>query len=231
MFIRGWWWKRGARRRNEGSSDERQRTKDKFHEMVYDLAASNKGWADTRWFGTNVCKTPQDLWSYQELIYQVKPDLIIETGTAFGGSAFYMAHLCDLLGKGRIITIDVRSFNPPSHPRIEHRLGSSTDPVMVESLTAEARKVQTVLVVLDSDHTKKHVLRELQVLSPLVTVGSYIIVEDSNVNGHPVYPEHGPGPYEAIQEFMKGNTSFEVDRYWEKHLLTFNPSGYLKRVK
>jgi cephalosporin hydroxylase len=86
-----------------------------------------------------------------------------------------------------------------------------------------------VLVVLDSDHGKTHVCEELCAYCPLVSIGSYVIAEDTNVNGHPILPQFGPGPMEAVEEFLKMNTNFAIDRSGEKHLLTFNPCGYLRR--
>ncbi len=88
-----------------------------------------------------------------------------------------------------------------------------------------------MMVVLDSDHSRDHVRAELEALAPLVTVGSYLVVEDTNINGHPVLPEFGPGPWEALQEFMEGNEEFEVDRGAEKFYVTMNPGGYLRRVR
>jgi cephalosporin hydroxylase len=87
----------------------------------------------------------------------------------------------------------------------------------------------SVLVILDSDHTKDHVLAEMRAYGPLVTRGSYLIVEDTNINGHPVLPDFGPGPWEAVEEFLQGNDQFQVDRSREKLLMTFNPMGYLRR--
>jgi cephalosporin hydroxylase len=87
----------------------------------------------------------------------------------------------------------------------------------------------SVLVILDSDHTKDHVLAEMRAYGPLVTKGSYMIVEDTNINGHPVLPDFGPGPWEAVEEFLQGNDQFTVDRSREKLLMTFNPMGYLRR--
>lgn len=89
----------------------------------------------------------------------------------------------------------------------------------------------SVMVILDSDHRKDHVLKELRAYSQYVTVDSYLIVEDTNINGHPVYPDYGPGPMEAVEESLKEDDRFAVDRTKEKLLLTFNPGGYLRRVR
>src|SRR4029453_1950556 len=105
----------------------------------------------------------------------------------------------------------------------------SSDPGLVRGLF-EGRRDEKRLVILDSDHSKAHVSNELELLSPFVSVGSYIVVEDSNVNGHPVLPEHGPGPAEAIAEFLASHRNFVADSAREKFLMTFNPGGYLKRT-
>jgi cephalosporin hydroxylase len=185
-----------------------------------------------RWFGTPVQKNPMDLWIYQEMISEIRPDVIVECGTYKGGSALYMAHLMDLAGKGRVITIDIEKYpGLPSHPRITYLLGSSTDPEIVRQVREAIRPGQTVMVFLDSDHSKAHVSKELELYHGLVTVGSYLVVEDTDLNGHPILPKHGPGPMEAAEEFLRGNERFEVDRSREKLLVTFNPRGYLKRVR
>ena len=174
---------------------------------------------------------PLDLWVYQEILHEVRPDLIIETGTAFGGSALYLAQVCDGVGRGRVITVDVvASVDRPSHRRITYLTGSSVDVTIVAQLTEAARQAERVMVILDSDHRRDHVLSELQLLGPLVTVGSYLIVEDTNVNGHPVDSVHGPGPMEALDEFLAIQTDFVVDPEREKFLLSFNPRGFLRRT-
>ena len=202
----------------------------RFHELYY--YERDQTWRNTRWLGTDVLKCPLDLWVYQELLHELRPDLIIETGTAFGGSAAYLASLCDLLGKGRIVTIDAKQQpGRPSHPRVRYRTGLSTDPAIVAELHGQVRPGDRVLVILDSDHSEQNVLAELRAYHELVSVGSYCIVEDSNVNGHPVSSEFGPGPMEAIHAFLREQDAFEIDREREKFFLTFNPSGFLKRVK
>ncbi len=205
---------------------------DAFHKLYYDSTRFNKGFEDTYWLGTKILKCPLDLWIYQELISRVKPDVIVETGTMYGGSALYMASLCEMLGKGKIVTVDIDNKPVrPKHKRITYIHGSSTDEKIVEQVKSHIGKNDTVLVILDSDHTRDHVFKEMQMYNSLVTKNSYMIVEDTNVNGHPVYPTFGPGPMEAVEEFMKSKNNFEVDKDCEKFYLTFNPHGYLKKVR
>lgn len=172
-------------------------------------------------------KVPTDLWTYHELIWRIQPQLIIEAGTAYGGSALYMADMLDLTGQGRVVTIDIENQGQPPHPRVEYLIGSSIDPVIVGRFVGEPGPV---MVTLDSDHSRDHVLAELRAYSDLVTPGSYMIVEDTNVNGHPVRPSHGPGPWEAVECFLAEDARFQIDSSCERHMLTLNPRGYLKRL-
>ncbi|MBX7164697.1 MAG: cephalosporin hydroxylase family protein, partial [Saprospiraceae bacterium] len=119
----------------------------------------------------------------------------------------------------------------PVHPRITYLTGSALDERIIKQIETLASSKKTVLVILDDDHTRDHVLKEMQVYQTFVTIGSYMIVEDSNVNGHPVYPEFGPGPFEAIEAFMKETDRFLIDKSMEKYYISFNPNGYLKRIK
>jgi cephalosporin hydroxylase len=204
---------------------------DRFTEVYYDGALLGETRADTIWLGVRTDKCPLDLWIYQELLTELRPDLIVETGTAFGGSALYLASICDLLDHGSVVTIDVQEQRlRPEHPRIEYVLGSSTDPDVVASVKARISPDDTVLVILDSDHSKNHVLQELRLYGPLVTRGSYLICEDTILNGHPVSPEFGPGPMEAVQDFLASTPDFVADGGREKLYLTFNRNGYLRRV-
>ena len=199
-----------------------------FHELYYD--SRDTTWKDTRWRGVRAQKCPLDLWVYQEILHEVQPDLIVETGTAEGGSALFLASMLDLLGRGEVVTIDVlQRPDYPRHPRVTYLHGSSTDPAIVGHVSDLVADGDKVVVILDSDHTKDHVLAEMRAYGPLVTKASYMIVEDTNINGHPVLPDFGPGPWEAVEEFLQGNDQFEVDRSREKLLMTFNPMGYLRR--
>ena len=209
--------------------DERQRrVVDAFHRLYYDRHETT--WTSISWLGTTVLKCPLDLWNYQEILVETKPDLIVETGTHLGGSALYMAGVCDLIGSGRIVTVDLVDLpGRPVHGRITYLEGSSTSAEVVEQVTTHARAAERVMVILDSDHSRDHVLRELELYAPLVSKGCYLVVEDTNVNGHPVLPGFGPGPMEALKEFLRGTNDFEADGSREKLMLTFNPSGYLRR--
>jgi cephalosporin hydroxylase len=203
---------------------------DRMIETYYDGALFGETRADTRWLGVRTDKCPLDLWIYQEILHEVRPDLIVETGTAYGGSALYLAAICELLGHGRVVTIDVQEQpGRPAHPRLEYVLGSSTSQDVFDRVRAGLPPGGTALVILDSDHRKEHVVGELRLWAPLVTPGSYVVVEDTILNGHPVSPEFGPGPLEAVEEFLAGTREFEVDRRREKLYLTFNRRGYLRR--
>jgi cephalosporin hydroxylase len=204
-----------------------------FHDLYYRGAERGGGILfSTYWMGIQVVKCPFDLWNYQEIMFEMRPDFILETGTHNGGSALYLAHICDLLGKGEIVTMDIGVMpNRPEHPRITYVTGSSTDPRAVEYAQKRAQGKSSIMVILDSDHTQQHVYNEMKAYHGLVTPGNYLIVEDTNVNGHPVRPDFGPGPFEAVQQFMQENQDFEIDYAREKMKLTMNPCGFLRKKR
>jgi cephalosporin hydroxylase len=201
-----------------------------FHKLLYNR--HDQTWDQTKWLGVPIEKNPLDLMIFQEIIYEVKPDVIVEAGTADGGSALYMATILEMLQKGRIITIDIAaSPKRPANPRIQYLIGSSTSTEIVDKVKSAISPTEKVMVVLDSDHRKEHVLKELLIYSKLVTKGSYLILEDTNNNGHPVRPDFGPGSMEALQEYQKDHSDLETDKSREKLFVTFNPNGYLRKVK
>ena len=210
-------------------TENEQKVVDDFHNL-YHLGPKSEGsiYKGTTWMGVPCFKCPLDMWIYQEILHEVKPDLIVETGTYKGGSALYLAHLCDAIGKGRIVSIDIDQHEHPKHKRVTYLTGSSSDPLLINKIFEGG--AERVLVILDSDHSEEHVCKELALLSQRVSVGSYLIVEDSNLNGHPTYPTHGPGPFEAVEKFLPQNSHFAVDKSRERFLMTFNPNGYLKRI-
>ena len=199
-----------------------------FHSLYY--CSPERTWNNTRWMGYRTMRCPLDLWIYQEILYELKPDTVIETGTNEGGGAYFLASVMDVIGKGRVIGVDIEEVaNRPDHQRITYMNGSSINSKTVESISEMIKEEHVVLVILDSDHNMPHVLEEMKIYSRFVSKGSYMIVEDSNINGHPIMPKWGPGPFEAIQKFLQENNFFEIDRSQEKFYLSFNPNGYLKK--
>lgn len=222
---------RTAKRRLGLQSGAGESAVDRFHRLYYEAEIFHGTWKDTRWMGVPVWKCPFDLWVFQEVVGELRPELIIETGTAWGGSALFYASLCDLMDRGSVLSIDLHPRDPrPSHPRVRYLEGSSTDPMIVEEVHKAAAGANGVLVTLDSDHRCAHVLDELRVYSSLVPLGGYVIVEDTNINGHPAMPEWGPGPMEAVDLFLAEQDGFVVDDGREKFQLTQNPRGFLRRV-
>jgi cephalosporin hydroxylase len=204
---------------------------DGFHRLYYEAGEAGRTWKDTRFLGVTSWKSPLDLWVYQELLWELRPGLVVETGTAHGGSALYLATTCETIGHGQVVSVDIGHWpDRPAHPRLTYVVASSTDPEVVAQVAERARGAGPVLVVLDSDHRRDHVLAELRAYAPLVTPGSYLVVEDTNVNGHPVYEAFGPGPMEAVQDFLKERDDFAADRSREKFLFTFNPGGWLRKL-
>lgn len=204
---------------------EQQKIVDAFHREWYDLHFG------VVWQGVEIQKNPMDLMMYQEILYECRPDLIIECGTFRGGSALYMAHLCDIMQHGMILTIDVnRWVGFPQHPRVIYLTGSTVEKDIFAQAKAFAGGFRKVMVILDSDHSKAHVLKEMDLYSELVTPRQYMIVEDSNINGHPVRQDTGPGPYEAVEKWVPKHPEFIIDKACERFLYTHNPNGYLRRM-
>jgi cephalosporin hydroxylase len=196
------------------------------------------------WLGRPVIQLPQDLIAVQELIWQIRPDLIVETGIAHGGSLIYSASLLEILGgDGLVVGVDVeiRAHNRREierHPlarRIRLIEGSSTDAAVATAVREHARGRRAVMVMLDSDHAHAHVLKELQLYAPLVTRGSYLVVFDTIIEDLPdeLFAGRpwgkGNNPKTAVWEFLKTTHRFEIDaRIHGKLLLTCAPDGYLR---
>lgn len=211
--------------------DRRARaTVDRFHRLYY--GHSGRTWRNTRWLDVPLQKCPLDLWVYQELLSEIRPELVVETGTFAGGSALFLASCMDLLGHGRVLSIDIAEReHRPRHDRITYITGSSTDPEIVERARSEAHGASPVMVILDSDHSRDHVYEELRAYASIVTPGSYLVVEDTNINGRPVERSLGPGPHEAVEHFLRDEPMFARDASREKFFLTFNPGGFLRRLE
>ena len=199
------------------------------------------------WLGRPIIQLPQDILAMQEIIWQVRPDLIIETGIAQGGSLVFYASMLELIGgDGHVlgIDIDIREHNRNEikkysmSKRISMIQGSSTNETTVKKVYETAKAKKRVLVALDSNHNHAHVLKELELFSPLVTKGSYLVVFDTAIEDMPgdLFSDRpwgkGDNPKTAVWEFLKSNRRFVVDKNIEnKLLITVSPDGYLKCVK
>jgi len=196
------------------------------------------------WLGIPIIQYPQDVMALQELMWTDRPDLVIETGVAHGGSAVFFASMLELLGSGTVVAIDI-DIRPHNRAAIEaHPLakrivlieGSSTDGAIVAAVAERARGARRVLVVLDSNHTHDHVARELELYSPLVRRGGHLAVLDTIVERLPGPPDRpwGPGnsPGSAVAAFLATNDRFVVDaEVSDKLLITVAPGGYLRCVR
>ena len=199
------------------------------------------------WLGRPIIQFPQDIVAVQEIIWRIKPELVIETGIAHGGSLILSASILELLGgNGHVlgIDIDIREHNRveierhPLFKRITMLQGSSTDAKVIQQVREIAKDKRPVLVILDSNHTHDHVIKEMELYSPLVTAGSYLVVFDTAIEDLPedLFPGRpwgkGNNPKTAVREFLKKTDRFVIDREMEdKLLITAAPEGYLKCVK
>lgn len=200
-----------------------------------------------KWLGRPIIQFPQDIIALQEIIWELKPDLIVETGIAHGGSIIFTASILDMIGNnGKVvgIDIDIRKHNRKAieeHPMYKHiRMleGSSVDTHIVEQVFDMAKDKNTILVILDSNHTHEHVLEELRLYSPLVKKSSYLVVLDTVVENMPedAFPDRpwgvGNNPMTAVDAFLKENNRFDIDaEIHDKLLITVAPNGYLKCIK
>ncbi|MFN2606592.1 MAG: CmcI family methyltransferase, partial [Acidimicrobiales bacterium] len=186
------------------------------------------------WMGVPVWKNPLDAWIYQEIVHEVRPDVIVELGSAAGGSALYLAHLLELLGHGTVVSVDVdRSTFVAEHERLVTVTGPSSAPETVARV-AELCRGKRALVIHDADHTKEQVLVDLRCYAPFVGVGSYLIVEDGIVDLFRPWERLGvtyEGPLGATEEFLRTTDEFEVDSGRERYVLTANPRGFLRRAR
>jgi cephalosporin hydroxylase len=215
------------------------------HEFL--IESDKRGYAyHWTWLGLPIIQMPADIIATHEIIWQTKPDVIIETGVAWGGSIVMYASILELIGKGKVIGIDlnlmdhveeqIMSYN--FSKRIQLFKGSSVEPSLVEKVKSLIEPGQSVMVILDSNHTHEHVLDELRAFAPLVTKDQYLLVCDTYVEDVPLQTHRprpwGPGnnPGTALREYVKDSDVFEVDEYLDKKILTtYTPGGYLKRVR
>lgn len=197
------------------------------------------------WLGLPFIQMPQDMIATQEIIWETKPDVIIEAGIAWGGSVVFYASLLQLIGKGNVVAVDLNLYDHvadqimsyPFSNRIHLYKGSSTDPSVADKIRSHVTAGQKVMVILDSNHTHQHVLEELRSYGPLVTKGQYLIVSDTIVEDIPAQDHRprawGPGdnPKTALRQYMKECRRFEIDPYInDKLMLTYSPEGYCRCI-
>lgn len=198
---------------------------------------------EVTWLGFPVIQMPEDLVMMQELLHKVRPDVLVETGTAHGGSAIFAASIFELLGKGRVISVDVdiRKYNrlaiqsDPMARRIELIEASSIELSTVQTVCSRIRPGEQVLVALDSNHTYEHVKEELRLYAPLVTADSYLVVYDGVMallsdapRGKPEWEQDNP--VVAVREFLEMNEQFVEDLYYNRMRVTHCPGGFLRRL-
>jgi cephalosporin hydroxylase len=190
----------------------------------------------TNWMGVPMRKNPLDAWVCQEILHAVRPDVLVEIGAYVGGSTLFFAHLMDVLGHGEVVSVEVRRDRyQAEHPRIAEVTGDSRDPEVVAEVRrrCEGRRA---MVVHDGDHSRETVFADLRAYADLVPIGTYVIVEDGTVDQFPVGSTLHPkkfaqGPLLAVEDFLREDDRFEVDRAMERYVVTWNPSGYLRRVR
>ncbi len=206
---------------------------EQYHSWYYDRLV----WTQTTFLGVPCLKSVSDMWNYQEILAERKPSLVVEFGTFKGGSALFFASILKLISPdSRVLTIDLghQLVNDAVrlNPDIEFLVASSTSPEAANRIRElRLRYPGGVFFIVDSDHSKDHVFQELLQLQSLTQPGDYVVVEDGSVNGHPVLPDFGPGPYEAIEEYFAAYPDDYVsDSAREnKFGFTFAPKGFLIR--
>jgi cephalosporin hydroxylase len=206
---------------------------EEYHKWYYGTLIQER----TSWMGVHCWKSVSDMWNYQEILTELKPSLVVEFGTRHGGSALFFATIMRQLGSPfKVLSVDI------SHRLVKPVVRNDPDIILVESSSVApmvAEKIRQmraewpgpVFAILDSDHSAAHVIAEMKLLHPLLSAGDYLIVEDSNVNGHPVLPGFGPGPFEAIQAYEREFPDDYVHdrRREEKFGWTMATNGFLIR--
>jgi cephalosporin hydroxylase/glycosyltransferase involved in cell wall biosynthesis len=191
-----------------------------------------RSWTQTSWLGHTVPNAPTDLVAYQEIVTDVGPDWIIETGTGDGGRALFLASICDILGRGQIVSIDSRPGDDlPPHPRVTYLRGRAHTDEVVRQVRAIVGPEPRGLVILGTRGAGMRMRQEFDAYKPFVAVGSYAIMEHTVLNGYPVDASFGPGPHEAVRRILQLDGDFVADSEREKHSLTFNPAGFLQRIR
>ena len=196
---------------------------------------SKDTWPRNKFLGYEILQCPFDLQIYQELIFASKPEFILQTGICGGGSIVYFSSILDLMGASndvKVIGVDIELSEEAKEIKNDRVIlfeGSSTNEEVVSKIKNYTTGKKGI-VILDSDHSETHVLNELSIYKDFVLKGCYLVVEDTNLNGNPVHPNFGPGPYEAVKKFLHENKDFRQDnKLWKRNLFSFHQYGWLVR--
>jgi len=211
---------------------------DAFHVLWYERR-QRQTWRNTTWMGVELQQCPLDAWLYQELIHRTRPQVFVEIGIKRGGLTLYLASLFQMLNgddmsTGHVVGVDlgVRAAREVvgGHARVTLVEGSSTERSTFDNVR-RAVAGRPAMVLLDSDHTAQHVRAELDLYHRLVPIGGYLIVNDTNIGGHPALSWKETSPWDAVHDFIAEHPEFVIDRECEKHMLTQCPDGYLRRIR
>ncbi len=195
-------------------------------------------WEHATWLGRRIATAPGDLLAYQEILAGTRPDWVVETGTGDGGRTLFLASILDLIGHGTVLSIDGKPSSSddehrpdlPEHPRIRYLTGRPHDASTVAAAHEILGEGATAIVVLGSMADRFKTMTEFDAYAHLVPVGGHVVVTDTIVNGHPVWPGFGPGPLEAVKQLVTRHGNFVQDPLMEKYSFSFNPGGYLLRL-
>lgn len=216
-------------RRIEATREKHGDVLQKYHEVWYNAPHT---WHFTHFLGVGLMKCPNDLWIYQAIMSDIRPTVVIETGTYQGGSALWFAFLMEMLGiNGKVYTIDFEDRRQCAHPRIEFLGGDSRNPEIRDAIVEDMAKVTPgrLLVSLDADHSADHVYKELCLYAPLCKLGDRLVVEDTNIGWE---GENGDrGARGGLTDYLNEHPGeWQQDVISERYLLTMNPGGWLIRV-
>lgn len=227
--------RRQAARRLIAPERREQSSKDSAGHLAQDfmtrLVERTDNFGHVTWLGHPIWQNILDLWTIQETICELRPALLVETGTNRGGSALFYARLFDLMAHGRVVTCDIERMHDIEHPRIEFLIGSSLSREVFERVReASLDAAGPVMAILDSDHAQPHVVAELELYASLVPPGSYVLVQDGIIDTLPMFAPARPGPLPAIHQFLEHHPEFELDRERSlRFLVTHHPDGWLRR--
>jgi cephalosporin hydroxylase len=203
------------------------------HLYQYDLIFRTGNFATLSWAGVPIWQNILDLWTLQETIVEVRPDLVVEIGTHQGGSARFCADLMEVLGTGEVLTIDIEKLHELDHPRISFLYGDSVDPDIVSQVWNRVEGTPgPVMVILDGDHNRDHVSKELELYAPMVTPGSFLLSQDGIIDKLWIFRGARPGPLEANRDFLARHPEFELDEErTDRFGLSHHPLGWMRRIQ